>query len=48
MLTLNLSNQIELMVAGYNDNYIRTMHKALLDALEIDVRCAREELKSLV
>jgi len=36
------------MVAGYNDNYIRTMHKALLDALEIDVRCAREELKSLV
>ena len=36
------------MVAGYNDNHIRTMHKALLEAVEIDVRWAREELKSLV
>ena len=36
------------MVAGYNGNYIRTMLKAVLYAVEIDVRWAREELKSLV
>jgi len=37
-----------LLRGEFIDDYIRTMHKALLDAVEIDVRWAREELKSLV